>query len=123
MGARTDTRFNVNGALRKVQEFYQGGVPFCEWCKRTVAVHNAHSRKGFDPESGERWLPDDPEHENFWLWFDVAWLCDPCHDKVEVMGHDRMFEAVHKIMRPRTGMQMYTLARNRGWWPPKEQKR
>lgn len=110
------SRAGINAALGQLRLYYQGSYARCERCG-TYSATNAHSRKGFDPLTGDRWLPDtsDKDHKNYWLWFDVAWLCIPCHDKVEAMGHEKMYEEVHRLMHPRTGQEMYNLAKERKW--------
>lgn len=101
---RLDYRLKViNPQLRVEQKRIQGEhYPYCERCGSRNTTF-AHSKKGFDPATGERWLPTDPDHPNYGYWFIVAYLCIPCHDLAEGLGHERMEQEILGFRERRKG--------------------
>lgn len=86
MGKRTDKWNRVRAKLKK--KFEAMGITRCEVCFGTFGLAFAHAKK-------RRFIQTDDD------WEEVALLCQPCHEKIEFAGHDKMYESVTKIIANR----------------------
>lgn len=66
------------------------GITRCELCGGTFGLSFAHSKK-------RRFIQTDED------WYEVALLCQKCHETVEFAGHEEMYRAIREIIERRTG--------------------
>lgn len=83
---KVSTWTNARRKLKK--EFERRGQTRCELCNAAFPLSFAHRYK-------RRFITTDAEIMT------VALLCIPCHQKIEVSGHEQMFKSINQIIEAR----------------------
>lgn len=79
-----------NTTRRKLKvEFERQGITRCEECNAAYPLGFAHRYK-------RRLITTEQELRT------CALLCNPCHEKYEFAGHEKMFEGINQIIERRT---------------------